>query len=57
MADGTMRIGADVGGTFTDVVLETSAGMFSTKVLTTYDAPERGILDGVRSVVARPAPT
>ncbi len=52
MASGTMRIGADVGGTFTDVVLETGAGMFSTKVLTTYDAPERGILDGVRSVVA-----
>ena len=52
MAGGTMRIGADVGGTFTDVVLETGAGMFSTKVLTTYDAPERGILDGVRSVVA-----
>ena len=52
MAGGAMRIGADVGGTFTDVVLETGAGMFSTKVLTTYDAPERGILDGVRSVVA-----
>ena len=32
MAGGTMRIGADVGGTFTDVVLETGAGMFSTKV-------------------------
>ena len=41
MAGGTMRIGADVGGTFTDVVLETGSGMFSTKVLTTYDAPER----------------
>ena len=52
MAGGTMRIGADVGGTFTDVVLETDAGMFSTKVLTTYDAPERGILDGVATVVA-----
>ncbi|MEO2172281.1 MAG: hydantoinase/oxoprolinase family protein, partial [Acidimicrobiales bacterium] len=52
MSGGTMRIGADVGGTFTDVVLETDAGMFSTKVLTTYDAPERGILDGVATVVA-----
>ena len=54
----TMRIGADVGGTFTDVVLEIGGGdgpdgrMFSTKVLTTYDAPERGILDGVATVVA-----
>ena len=52
MAGGTMRIGADVGGTFTDVVLETDAGMFSTKVLTTYNAPEQGILDGVATVVA-----
>ena len=57
MAGGTMRNGADVGGTFTDVVLETGAGMFSTKVLTTYDAPERGILDGVATVVAEAEPT
>ena len=54
----TMRIGADVGGTFTDVVLEveddSTSGpeMFSTKVLTTYEAPEQGILDGVRTVAA-----
>ena len=27
MAGGTMRIGADVGGTFTDVVLETGSGI------------------------------
>ncbi|MDG2907281.1 MAG: hydantoinase/oxoprolinase family protein [Acidimicrobiales bacterium] len=46
-----MRIGADIGGTFTDIVLENSHGMFSTKVLTTYDAPERGALEGVREVV------
>ena len=52
MAGGTMRIGADGGGTFTDVVLETDAGMFSTKVLTTYDSSERRILDAVATVVA-----
>ncbi len=46
-----MRIGADIGGTFTDIVLEDSHGMSSTKVLTTYDAPERGVLEGVRQVV------
>ena len=46
-----MRIGADIGGTFTDIVLENSEGMFSTKVLTTYDAPERGVLDGIRQVI------
>ena len=45
---GSVRIGADVGGTFTDVVIERPDGTYaSTKVLTTYDAPERGILDGV----------
>ena len=49
---GGMRIGADVGGTFTDVVVEVGGRMFSTKVLTTYDAPEQGILDGVAEVVS-----
>ncbi|GIT76394.1 MAG: N-methylhydantoinase A [Acidimicrobiaceae bacterium] len=34
------------------MVLETDDGLFSTKVLTTYDAPEQGILDGVHQVVA-----
>ena len=52
MTSAAMRIGADVGGTFTDVVLETGERMFSTKVLTTYDAPEDSVLDGVRTVVA-----
>lgn len=48
-----VRIGADVGGTFTDVVLERSDGTYaSTKVLTTYDAPERAILDGVAQLAA-----
>nr|WHW29219.1 hypothetical protein [uncultured bacterium] len=50
----SVRIGADVGGTFTDVVIERpridgeSATYASTKVLTTHDAPERAILEGVR---------
>ncbi|MEN3951217.1 hydantoinase/oxoprolinase family protein [Iodidimonas sp. SYSU 1G8] len=43
----SVKIGADIGGTFTDVVLETPAGRHSTKLLTTYDAPERALLDGV----------
>ncbi len=43
-----IRIGADVGGTFTDVVIQRTDGTYaSTKVLTTHDAPERAILDGV----------
>jgi N-methylhydantoinase A len=47
-AERGIRIGADVGGTFTDVVLELPDHSYrSTKVLTTHDAPERAILDGV----------
>ncbi|MFT7648719.1 MAG: N-methylhydantoinase A [Candidatus Poriferisodalaceae bacterium] len=45
------RIGADVGGTFTDIVVENPDGSFeSTKVLTTSDAPEQGILDGIEAL-------
>ncbi|HSI47175.1 MAG TPA: hydantoinase/oxoprolinase family protein [Ideonella sp.] len=49
---GQARIGADIGGTFTDVVLETSTRRHSTKLLTTYDAPERALLDGVTLLLA-----
>jgi len=48
----SIRIGADVGGTFTDVVVERDGEYLSTKVLTTHQAPEVGILDGLRAVVA-----
>ena len=46
------RLGADIGGTFTDVVLEVGARRYSTKLLTTYDAPERALLDGVMRLLA-----
>ena len=45
------RIGADVGGTFTDIVVQTADGaLHSTKVLTTYDSPEQGILAGIEQL-------
>ena len=47
MADLEVRLGVDIGGTFTDIVLETPAGMVSTKVLTTYQAPEDAIIEGM----------
>ena len=47
------RLAVDIGGTFTDVVLETPDGFVSDKVLTTPDAPERGVLTGVGKVLAR----
>lgn len=48
-----LRIGADVGGTFTDIVLEQLDGTFvSTKVLTTHSGPEEGILAGIEQLAA-----
>jgi len=43
-------MGVDIGGTFTDVVLEVGTEQFSTKVLTSYAAPENAILDGIHQV-------
>ncbi len=48
-----VRIGADVGGTFTDVVIELADGTFeSTKVLTTHGGPEEGILAGIEAIAS-----
>jgi len=46
------RLAVDIGGTFTDVVLEVGAKSHATKVLTTPDAPERAVLEGVRAILA-----
>ncbi|MFN3892303.1 MAG: hydantoinase/oxoprolinase family protein [Beijerinckiaceae bacterium] len=45
------RLAVDIGGTFTDVVLETPDGWVSGKVLTTGHAPEEGVVTGVRLVL------
>ncbi len=50
----TIRLGADIGGTFTDIALECRGALYSTKVLTNYSAPEQAILDGV-AIVTRDA--
>ncbi len=47
------RLAVDIGGTFTDVVLETGTSAHSIKVLTTPDAPERAVMDGVRTILAQ----
>ena len=47
------RIGVDVGGTFTDVVLEHGDSLTTAKVLTTPDAPDDAVLAGVDDVLAR----
>lgn len=50
MTQSSCRLGVDIGGTFTDVVLEVDNKQFSTKVLTTYSAPENAIIDGMHQV-------
>jgi N-methylhydantoinase A len=50
MTQTSIRMGVDIGGTFTDVVLEIGSHQFSTKVLTTYAAPENAIIDGMQQV-------
>ncbi|MEM7256043.1 MAG: hydantoinase/oxoprolinase family protein, partial [Pseudomonadota bacterium] len=50
MGSQSIRLGVDIGGTFTDVVLECDTSQYSTKVLTTYTAPENAIIDGLQQV-------
>ncbi|MGI9394300.1 MAG: hydantoinase/oxoprolinase N-terminal domain-containing protein, partial [Boseongicola sp.] len=50
MAMSSTRMGVDIGGTFTDVVLEAGQRLYSTKVLTTYATPEDAILEGMHQV-------
>jgi 5-oxoprolinase (ATP-hydrolysing) len=51
----TYRLTADVGGTFTDLVLHDDASgvLFTGKTLTTPDDPSRAILEGGGKLVAR----
>jgi N-methylhydantoinase A len=54
-ASGQARLAVDIGGTFTDVALEQGARLVTTKVLTTPQEPERGVLDGIAKVLAEAA--
>ncbi len=44
------RLGVDIGGTFTDIVLETNSKRFSAKVLTDNANPETAIFKGIDDV-------
>ena len=46
-----VRVGADIGGTFTDVVLEIGSRLYTAKVLTNYGNPEQAVIDGLVKVV------
>ena len=47
------RLAVDIGGTFTDVVLEHDGGLDQLKLLTTPDAPERAVIEGVKAILAQ----
>ncbi len=47
-----VRLAADIGGTFTDVVLEVGAARYSAKVLSTPHSSELAVLDGMEAVLA-----
>lgn len=47
-----VRLGADIGGTFTDVAVEEGNLRWSVKVPTTHDAPENAVLEGIERGLA-----
>lgn len=53
MKPDSVRMGVDIGGTFTDVVLVVRSAQFSAKVLTTYAAPEDAIIDAMTQVCTK----
>ena len=46
-----VRVAADIGGTFTDVVLDAPSGRRTAKVLTTPRAPEAGVFEALERVL------
>jgi N-methylhydantoinase A len=49
------KLGIDIGGTFTDLVLleEETGKLFFGKILTTYDNPSNGIINGTKELLAK----
>ena len=47
---GKNTLAVDIGGTFTDVVLQLDRRLHATKVLTTHDDPSESVLTGIRQV-------
>ncbi len=54
MNKGNARLAVDIGGTFTDIVLDTGTGTFvSGKYLTTHAAPEKAVLAGIGDLIGK----
>ena len=48
-----IRLAVDIGGTFTDVVLDADGERTSVKVLTTYDDPANGVIEGLTQILTK----
>ncbi len=53
MSQNTVRVGVDIGGTFTDVALAHPRGLATCKVLTDYSQPEHAILHGIAKAASQ----
>jgi N-methylhydantoinase A len=53
MSTSAIRIGIDIGGTFTDFVLQNADQYFTHKLLTTHQAPEQAIMDGLQGIMSQ----
>ena len=51
MSRPAIRLSADIGGTFTDLALSLPGRIATEKLLTTPDAPEQAVLEGVRRLL------
>jgi N-methylhydantoinase A len=49
---GDVRVGVDIGGTFTDIAVQIGPRFVTTKVLTTPRAPEQAVLRGIAAALA-----
>lgn len=49
----SLRVASDIGGTFTDVAVEDGTTRYTAKVLTTPQAPEEGVLDGLAAALEK----
>ena len=47
------RLAVDIGGTFTDVVLQSGTQQWTSKVLTTPRAPEEGVIEAMQVILAQ----
>src|SRR5436190_21922019 len=49
---GDVRVGVDIGGTFTDIAVQIGQRIVTTKVLTTPRAPEQAVMQGIAAALA-----